>query len=84
MHEVKVTWVIRQSDYGIEVISCDSVESANEQFATLLINHRSVSLKLDSGAETNILTLVDFNKVVPKRQRAIKLKMPQKTDYIWR
>ena len=52
----------------------DSAESANEEFATLLINHKSVSLKLDSGAETNILTLADFNKAVPKRQRASKLK----------
>ena len=25
------------SDYGIGVINCDSVESANEEFATLLI-----------------------------------------------
>ena len=66
------------SDYGIEVINCDSVESANEEFATLLNNHKSVSIKLGSGAETNISTLADFNKVVPKRQRASKLKMPQK------
>ena len=60
------------SDYGIGVTNCDSMESANEEFVTLLI--KSVSLKLDSGAETNILTLADFNKVVPKRQRASKLK----------
>ena len=50
------------------------MESTNEEFATLLINHKSVSLKLDSGAETTILTLADFNKVGPKRQRASKLK----------
>ena len=62
------------SDYEIRIINCDSVESADEEFATLLINHKSVSLKVHSRAETNILTPADFNKVVPKRQRASKLK----------
>ena len=65
MHEVtkhESDWSDYSSDYRTGVINCDSVESANKEFATLLINHKSVSLKLDSGAEINILTLADFNK----------------------
>ena len=65
------------SDYLIGVVNYNSVESTVEEFATQLINHKPVSLKLDSGAETNILTMADFNKVVPTRQRASKLKMSQ-------
>ena len=41
------------SDYGIGVINCDSVESANEEFAHLLINHKPVRIKLDSDQYIN-------------------------------
>lgn len=59
------------SDHGIDEVQGDTNASTNEH-ATLKIN-KPVRLKLDSGAETNILTKSDFQKVVPKRQRHHKL-----------
>ena len=49
-------------------------EQTPNQHASLTINHKTLRLKLDSGAETNILTKADFDKVVPKRQRISKMR----------
>jgi hypothetical protein len=61
------------SEHGIDTVQDPTNPSENEH-ATLKINNMSIRLKLDSGAETNILTRHDFQKVVPKRQRNNKLK----------
>ncbi len=57
------------SDHGIdEVRGIGSAHStATNEHATLQINNKSIRLKLDSGAETNILTKSDYETVVPKR-----------------
>ena len=49
-------------------------EQTPNKHACLPINHKTLQLKLDSGAETNILTKADFDKVVPKRQRISKIR----------
>ena len=46
----------------------------DEEHASLKINHTTIGIKLDCGAETNILTKKDFEAAVPKRQRRSKLK----------
>ncbi|CAB4024840.1 Hypothetical predicted protein [Paramuricea clavata] len=39
-----------------------------------VFNNTTIRIKLDSGAETNVLTKKDFEAAVPKRQRRSKLK----------
>ena len=46
----------------------------DEEHASLKINHTTLRMKLDSGAETNILNKKDYEAAVPKRQRQSKLK----------
>ena len=55
------------SEHGIDTVQSPTMQE--NEHATLKINNTSVRLKLDSGAETNILTHHDFLKVIPKRQR---------------
>ena len=60
------------SEHGIDTVQSPTMQE--NEHATLKITNTSVRLKLDSGAETNILTHHDFLKVIPKRQRNNKLK----------
>lgn len=60
------------SEHGIDTVQSPTMQE--NEHATLKINNTSVRLKLDSSAETNILTHHDFLKVIPKRQRNNKLK----------
>ena len=46
----------------------------DEEHASLKINNMTIRIKLDSGAETNVLTKKDFETAVPKPQRRSKLK----------
>ena len=46
----------------------------NEHASLTFNNNKTLSFKLDTGAETNILTKADFDKIVPKRQRTSKLR----------
>ena len=62
------------SDHGIDQITIDSVDTRTEEYATLKINGKLLNFKLDSGAETNVLTIKDFQTVVPRKQRNSKLK----------
>ena len=52
-------------EHGIDEVRGSTNPSTNEH-ATLKINNKPVQLILDSGAETNILTKSDFEKVVPQ------------------
>ena len=62
------------SDHGIDQITIDSVDTLTEEYATLKINGKLLNFKLDSGAEINVLTIKDFQTVVPRKQRNSKLK----------
>ena len=46
----------------------------NEHASITFNNNKTLSFKLDTGAETNILTKADFCKIIPKRQRTSKLR----------
>ena len=46
----------------------------DEEHPSLKINNTKICIKLDSGAETNVLTKKYFETAVPKRQRRSKLK----------
>ena len=46
----------------------------NEHASITFNNNKTLSFKLDTGAETNILTKADFCKILPKRQRTSKLR----------
>ena len=61
-------------DQGIDHITIDSVESRHtEQYAKIIIDEKHVHLKLDTGAETSVLTREDFNNIVPRKNRRTKL-----------
>ena len=63
------------SDFGIDGLSVDSMnESGSEEHVWLSINNKRMQLKLDTGAEANVLTKKDFDKAVPKKQRASKMR----------
>ena len=48
--------------------------NTHEEHATIRINNKPLTVKLDSGAETNIIPKEEFHRLVPKRQRKQKLK----------
>ena len=54
---------------GLDEITIDSLTSNSEHSIALSINNTDVTVKLDTGAEANILTLDDFRRAVPKKQR---------------
>ena len=66
------------SDVGeIDTIIIDGVEKTTET-AKIQINGHILDIKIDSGAEANLLSEKDFKKVVPKFQQQAKLRPPKK------
>ena len=62
------------SDFGeIDPISIDGVEKSTET-TKIQINGQIMDIKIDSGAEANLLSEQDFKKVVPKFQQQAKLR----------
>ena len=61
------------SQHGNINTSVDTTNNDNQvkknEHVSLRFNNKTLSFKLDTGAETNILSQADFEKVVPKRQR---------------
>ncbi|CAB4024811.1 retrotransposon-like family member retr-1, partial [Paramuricea clavata] len=62
------------STHGIDMAKTAVTSDNDEEHASLKINNTTIRIKLDSGAETNVLTKKDFEAAVPKRQRRSKLK----------
>ncbi|CAB4013612.1 Transposon Ty3-I Gag-Pol, partial [Paramuricea clavata] len=62
------------STHGIDMVKTAVTSDNDEEHASLKINNKTIRIKLDSGAETNVLTKKDFEAAVPKRQRRSKLK----------
>ena len=62
------------STHGIDMVKTAVTSDNEEEHASLKINNTTICIKLDSGAETNVLTKKDFETAVPKRQRRSKLK----------
>ena len=63
------------SSHGIDMVNNSTSKSdITNEHARLMINNKRLNIKLDTGVETNIITKQDFNLVVPRRQRASKLK----------
>ena len=48
---------------------------SDEEHAYLKINNKTIRVKLDSVAETNVLSKKDYETITPKRQRFSKLKL---------
>lgn len=62
------------SDYGIDGLHLDALNNSDsEEYAWVEINDKQIQLKLDSGAEANVLTKKDYDSVIPKRLRQSKL-----------
>ena len=40
---------------------------SDEKHAYLKINNKTIRVKLDSGAETNVLSKKDYETIIPKR-----------------
>ena len=66
------------SQHGNINTSADTTNNVKQvkknEHVSLRFNNKTFSFKLDTGAETNILSRADFEKVVPKRQRISKLR----------
>ena len=66
-----------ESSFGeIDIIIIDRVEKSTET-TKIQINGHLMDIKIDSGAEANLLSSQDFQKVVPKSQQTAKLKPPK-------
>jgi len=64
------------SDHGVDQITIDSVNGNsdhNEQYTSINIGKKQLRIKLDTGAETSVLTKEDFYNVVPRKYRRAKL-----------
>jgi len=70
-------WSENDSDQGIDHITIHSVDGQDnknsEQYATINVRNKKLRIKLDTGAETSVLTQEDYNKLVPRKQRNSKL-----------
>ena len=63
------------SEHGIDMVgSREPQTNIHEEHATIRINNKPLTVKLDSGAATNIIPKEEFHRLVPKRQRKQKLK----------
>ena len=63
------------SEHGIDMVgSREPQTNTHEEHATIRINNKPLTVKLDSGAETNIIRKEEFHRLVPKRRRKQKLK----------
>ena len=54
------------STHGIDMVKTAVTRDNDEEHASLKINNTTICIKLDSGAETNVLTKKDFETAVPK------------------
>ena len=50
-------------EHGLDELTIDTVGTSNEEHAMIKLNNVNDKLKLDSGAEANVLTKWDFNSV---------------------
>ena len=63
------------SEHGIDMVGSRKPQTnTHEEHAMIRINNKPLTVKLDSGAETNIIPKEEFHRLVPKRQRKQKLK----------
>ncbi|XP_046857694.1 uncharacterized protein K02A2.6-like [Xenia sp. Carnegie-2017] len=63
------------SAHGIDMVKTAVTSDSDEEHAYLKINNKTIRVKLDSGAETNVLSKKDYETIIPKRQRFSKLKL---------
>ena len=66
-----------ESERGIDYITIHSVGSKenkkSEHYSTINVGNKNLRIKVDTVAETSVLTNKDFNKVVPHARRETKL-----------
>lgn len=66
-----------ESERGIDYITIHSLGSKenkkSEHYSTINVGNKNLRIKVDTGAETSVLTNNDFNKVVPCSRRQSKL-----------
>jgi len=63
-----------QSEHGLDELTINTVRANSEEHALIKLSNVSIKLKLDSGAEANVLIKQDFDRIVPKHQRQCELK----------
>ena len=72
----EITAVSRDIDNSNEILYCDSINS-KDWLETLKLNNQSISAKIDTGAQANIMSKSVYNKYFPEKRidRQCKVKL---------